>query len=77
MITTKRGNIMYSKMDVLVNPVNCVGVMGTGIALRFKSKYPEMFAEYEKECRKGNLFPGRCLPYYENGKVKVLNFPTK
>lgn len=71
------GNIFDSKMDVLVNTVNCVGVMGKGIAKDFKAKYPIMFEEYKKECDLKNLSTGILYPYYEDGKVKVLNFPTK
>ena len=50
MITFKTGNLFDSKCDTLVNTVNCVGVMGKGIALQFKEKYPHMFAEYKNVC---------------------------
>lgn len=58
----------------LVNPVNCVGVMGKGLALEFKKRYPNMFARYVKDCSCG---------YYELGEFqlyspeKIIAFPTK
>ncbi len=76
-IEIKDGNLFNSPMQTLVNTVNCQGVMGKGIALEFKKKYPKMFAEYRKLCEKNEVLPG--VPYiYEssNGK-QVLNFPTK
>lgn len=77
MIKILIGNIFDSEMDVLVNTVNCVGVMGKGIAKDFKDKYPLMFKEYKKECDAHHLKTGVLYPYYENGEVKIINFPTK
>ncbi len=71
------GDIFSSHCQALVNTVNCVGVMGKGIALEFKKRYPEMFAEYENLCRNNAVKPG--LPYFYkdlNGTI-LLNFPTK
>jgi O-acetyl-ADP-ribose deacetylase (regulator of RNase III) len=50
MISFKSGNIFESKMETLVNPINCVGVMGKGLVLIFKKKYPEMFNDYKTRC---------------------------
>lgn len=75
MITIKTGNIFDSTADVLVNPVNCVGVMGAGLALAFKNKYPDMFAYYHDLCKGHNLFLG--YPAIYNGTPRVLLFPTK
>ena len=47
------GDLFSSQCETLVKPVNCVGVMGKGIALEFKSKYPAMFDEYRLLCKKG------------------------
>lgn len=58
----------------LVNPVNCVGVMGKGLALEFKKRYPEMFKEYEQECKRGHITPSDCLFYLPS---KVICLPTK
>lgn len=77
MIQVKIGNIFETDKDVLVNTVNCVGVMGKGIAQIYKQKFPQMFNEYKDLCDKKQIVTGKVYPYYENGKVKVLNFPTK
>lgn len=77
MIKIKIGNIFESKMEVLVNTVNCVGIMGKGIASEFKKRYPEMFNEYKNQCNLHKIKPGELYPYLENNKIKLLNFPTK
>ena len=72
----KIGNIFESKCTAIVNTVNCVGIMGKGIALEFKKRYPEMYAEYVLKCNRGELKPG--VPYfYQNNGECILNFPTK
>ena len=72
----KIGNIFESSCSTIVNIVNCVGVMGKGIALEFKKKYPEMFMEYVLKCDRGQVKPG--VPYiYQDNKTSILNFPTK
>lgn len=72
----KIGNIFESNCSTIVNTVNCVGVMGKGIALEFKKKYPEMFMEYVLRCNRGEVKPG--IPYvYQDKGVSILNFPTK
>lgn len=50
MIQVKIGNIFESNMDVLVDTINCVGVMGKGIAKTYKEKFPKMFDEYKDLC---------------------------
>lgn len=56
--------------------MNCVGVMGAGLALEFKNKFPEMFHDYKIRCQKKEVIPGK--PYlWENDQLQVLNFPTK
>jgi O-acetyl-ADP-ribose deacetylase (regulator of RNase III) len=76
MITYVSGNLFHSPAQVLVNTVNCVGVMGKGLALEFKQRYPEMFANYVACCERFEVKPG--VPYlWENDEVQVLNFPTK
>ena len=54
MITLKYGNIFNTKADTIVNTINCVGVMGAGIAYEFRLRYPEMFARYVELCSEGN-----------------------
>lgn len=77
MINVKIGNLFDSKKLVLVNTINCVGVMGKGIAKSFKELYPSMFDEYKEKCLKNQIKPGILYPYYEDDILKVLNFPTK
>ena len=78
MLTFKKGDLFSSGCLTLVNPVNCVGVMGKGLALRFKNLYPQMFADYQRACRKGLLRPGGYSYWKGHGYVHtVLNFATK
>lgn len=73
----KIGDIFESKCSTVVNTVNCVGVMGKGIALEFKKRFPEMFRDYVNKCNSGQVKTGS--PYvFDNGDgIKILNFPTK
>lgn len=80
MITFSKNNIFNIDVEALVNPVNCVGVMGKGLALEFKNRYSDNF-EYYKEAYKNNrLRVGKCLvfetAYFSNPKY-IINFPTK
>lgn len=76
MIHFMSGNIFESKAQTITNPVNCVGVMGKGLALGFKTRYPAMFMDYAKRCSKNEVKLGE--PYvWSNGSVQILNFPTK
>lgn len=72
----KIGDMFSSKCTTIINTVNCVGVMGKGIALEFKKKYPDMYVDYVRRCNLGEVKPG--VPYlYDNGDIKIINFPTK
>lgn len=67
-------------VDAIVNTVNCVGVMGKGIALQFKNKWPANFREYAAACKAGEVRPGRMFVHDSGGLVKpnyIINFPTK
>lgn len=59
MITYGSGDLLRADTEALVNTVNCVGVMGKGIALQFKRRYPEMFTAYEKACKRGEVTIGK------------------
>ena len=72
----EKGNIFNSSCEFLVNPVNCVGVMGKGLALEFKNKYPLNFEIYKKACDNASFNIGNLLIVYENNKF-IVNFPTK
>jgi len=78
MIQVKIANLFESNAKTLVNTVNCVGVMGKGIAQQFKNAYPDMFKDYVEKCKAGEVKPG--VPYiYKNdaSKISIINFPTK
>jgi len=76
MITVKKGNIFTSNCDTVVNTVNCVGVMGAGIALECRLRYPEMYKKYKDLCHKDLIQVGK-LWIYKTDKKWILNFPTK
>lgn len=78
MVKIIRGKTIFdSDAQTLVNTINCVGVMGKGIALEFKNKYPEMFDKYKSFCDKGVFKPGVLWIYKAEDGKWVLNFPTK
>src|SRR4051794_5070539 len=71
-----QGNLLNSRAQTLVNTVNCVGIMGKGIALAFKRRYPAMFTDYVKRCDAGVVKLGE--PYlYRADDHLIVNFPTK
>lgn len=79
-IEYKKGNILDDEAEALVNTVNCVGVMGKGIALQFKQAFPENYNEYRKACRKKEVQPGKMFVYDAGGlfgRKYIINFPTK
>jgi O-acetyl-ADP-ribose deacetylase (regulator of RNase III)/uncharacterized protein YwgA len=71
------GDIFESKAQTWVNTVNCVGVMGKGIALGFKQRFPEMYRDYVERCKRGEVKLGRPYLYRYVVPPWVLNFPTK
>ena len=80
MITFRQGDIFQDDSEALVNPVNCVGAMGKGLALEFKRKFPDNFREYARECRNGRMKPGRMSvfkTYRHEAPHYIINFPTK
>lgn len=79
-ITFHTGNIFASDAQALVNPVNCVGVMGSGLALAFKQRYRENFSAYVEACGRrevvlGRMFITRCPSLFSDRYI--INFPTK
>lgn len=78
MIEYAEGNLLDSPCEALVNTINTEGVMGKGIALEFKKRYPAMFAAYRQACLDGEIEPGDVWPYraIENDKL-ILNAATK
>lgn len=80
MIEYTSGNILYADAEALVNTVNCVGIMGRGIALQFRNAFPKNFKAYETACRSQEVQPGRMF-VYATGELAnpkyIINFPTK
>ncbi|WP_419569581.1 macro domain-containing protein [Rheinheimera sp.] len=70
------GNIFTSTAQTLVNTVNCEGVMGAGLALECRLRFPAMFERYQQLCADGLLVPGK-LWVWRSEQRWVLNFPTK
>lgn len=75
-------SIFDTNCEVIVNSVNCIGVMGKGIAKEFRERWPKMFEEYRKVCRDGRLWPGNPHWFYIGGLFDIgpkwiLNFPSK
>lgn len=75
------GDLFQSGAEALVNAVNCVGVMGKGIALSFKTRFPENFAAYKLACYRRQVRPGKMFVFQTNdlfGNPRIIiNFPTK
>jgi len=80
MIELKEGDILQADAEALVNTVNCVGIMGRGIALQFRKAFPENFQAYEAACKRNELHQGMMLTF-DLGRLQnpryVINFPTK
>ncbi|HEY0843646.1 type II toxin-antitoxin system antitoxin DNA ADP-ribosyl glycohydrolase DarG [Methylotenera sp.] len=82
-ITFKSGDLFLDKAEALVNTVNCVGVMGKGVALEFKRRWPENYKAYKKACNAKVLRPGSMLIFeltnlFGKSEPKfIVNFPTK
>lgn len=80
MIELRLGNLFDADVDALVNTVNTVGVMGKGVALQFKRKYPDNFRAYEQACQAGQVEIGKMLTFDRGEQARprfILNFPTK
>ena len=80
MIRFKTGDILAEDAEALVNTVNCVGVMGRGIALQFKKAFPENFRAYDEACERGEVRPGRMFVFETRQLTNpryIVNFPTK
>ncbi len=76
-ITIVKGDLLRSNMQTLVNTVNCVGVMGKGIALAFKRQFPAMFSDYKRRCQQKQVALGKPYSYCYSGTRIIINFPTK
>jgi O-acetyl-ADP-ribose deacetylase (regulator of RNase III) len=76
-----RGDIFDDDAEAIVNAVNCVGVMGAGLALKFKERYPDYFADYYWKCRHGEILWGHIDTYEIAAPIEnprwIVSFPTK
>ncbi len=75
-----KGNILESNTEVIINPVNTVGVMGKGLALQFKQKFPTNYKIYKEACNTKTIDIGKLLLVDESNlerKKFIINFPTK
>ncbi|WLF84568.1 macro domain-containing protein [Moraxella sp. ZY210820] len=80
MIIYKNGDIFNSEAEAIINTVNCVGVMGRGLALQFKNKYPENFKAYQQACKLKEVQIGKMFVFQVNSLIfpkYIINFPTK
>ena len=80
MIRYTTGDILKADAEALVNTVNCVGIMGRGIALQFKEIFPANFKAYVAACKREEVQPGRMF-VFDTGALTspryIVNFPTK
>lgn len=78
--TAHCGSIFKSDVEALVNPVNCLGVMGAGLALKFKDRFYQNYQAYRTACHKKLVVPGKVFCFEMAVSVKpryIINFPTK
>jgi len=84
MIHWSYGNIFKTETEAIVNPVNCQGVAGAGLAREFKRLYPDNHEAYALRAKRGEIRPG-VLYVHDCGTVEprtnlyrwVINLPTK
>lgn len=81
LIEYRKTSIFRCGAEAIVNPVNCVGVSGAGLARQFKTRFPENFAKYKASCDRGDLRPGAILVTFtgrqDRNPYAIVNFPTK
>jgi O-acetyl-ADP-ribose deacetylase (regulator of RNase III) len=71
------GDLFTSGMQTWVNPVNCVGIMGKGLALAFRQRFPAMYADYRTRCWAGTVRLGEPYLFIQEPSPWIINFPTK
>lgn len=80
MVEIVSGDLFEADVDAITNAVNCVGVMGRGVALAFKQRFPDNFVAYKQACDAGSLRPGGVF-VFDRGEAQrprfIVNFPTK
>lgn len=78
-IRSMQGDVLDAAVDAVVNTVNCVGVMGVGLAKQVKARWPHVYTDYRAFCQGGHLRPGvvHMVATNEPRPQWVINFPTK
>ena len=79
-IEIAKGDLLEQRVDAIVNTVNTVGVMGKGIALQFRRKWPANYKAYEQACKRNEVVPGKMFIFDNGGLIEpkyIVNFPTK
>lgn len=76
-VKIKKDDLFQSQCQTIVNTVNCVGVMGVGLALQFKNRFPAMYKDYKELCDNGRVKLGKPYLYKSLALPWILNFPTK
>lgn len=80
MLEFTTGNILRAETEALVCPVNCSGVLGSGLALQFKRVFARNFFNYKEKCQNGEVKPGKMLVFEtmrQSGPKYIINFPIK
>ena len=80
MIEYKNGDILREDVEAIVNTVNCVGIMGRGLALQFKNKFTQNFKEYQLACTNKEVQLGKMFVHQTGQLINpkyIINFPTK
>jgi O-acetyl-ADP-ribose deacetylase (regulator of RNase III) len=77
MFKTMIGDLFTSRAQTLVNTVNCVGIMGKGVAAEFRKRFPAMFDDYQARCERQEVRLGEPYLYRDLGGTSIVNFPTK
>jgi O-acetyl-ADP-ribose deacetylase (regulator of RNase III) len=80
MIEYKNGDILREDVEAIVNTVNCVGIMGRGLALQFKNKFPQNLKEYQLACTNKEVQLGKMFVHQTGQLINpkyIINFPTK
>lgn len=80
MLHLSTDDLLSAPVDALVNPVNCVGVMGAGLAKQFARAFPDMLTAYQEACTAGLVRPGQMHIFYRGAGTQprfIVNFPTK
>jgi O-acetyl-ADP-ribose deacetylase (regulator of RNase III) len=77
MISFTEGDLFASGLPAIAHGVNCRGVMGAGIAVQFRKRYPKMFESYRRRCLRGEMLPGEILPWQHSDGTVVFNLATQ